>query len=96
MAAPQDPAGRTPTRRRQVTAEQLLTILNDRLDGYGHCRKCQFAGPIRPLPEPEPDGRNWSRYIPLVCTSAVGSGCVRVAERIIEDAASEYSVMDGV
>jgi hypothetical protein len=69
-------------------------VLNERLEGYGHCRSCHFGGPIRRLEEPELDGRNWSRFIPLVCTAAVASGCVRAAERIIEDAAAEYNLTD--
>ncbi len=91
MASPERPSARLP-RRTEVTPERLLSILNKRLEGYGHCGSCEFAGPIRRLTELEPDGRNWSRYIALVCTTAVGSGCRRIAERIIEDAAKEYNL----
>jgi hypothetical protein len=93
MAAPAESSGRLPPRRKEVTAEHLLLLLNQRLEGYGHCRSCHFAGPIRPLEEPEMDGRNWSRYIALVCTSAVAGGCVRAAERIIDDATKEFNLL---
>jgi hypothetical protein len=91
MATPERPSGRAP-RRTEVTPERLLGILNKRLEGYGNCGSCEFAGPIRRLPELEADGRNWSRYIALVCTTALGSGCRRIAERIIADAAREYNL----
>ncbi|CAN5803022.1 hypothetical protein BH23GEM6_BH23GEM6_15850 [soil metagenome] len=93
MSAPEVPSARRP-RKKNVTPERLLKVLNERLDGYGHCGSCHFAGPIRRLPDPEEDGRNWSRFIALVCTSAVGSGCTRVAERIIQDAAQEYNLLE--
>jgi len=51
-------------------------------------------GPIRRLSAPEDDGRNWSRFIPLVCGSASGGGCIRLAERIIDDAIREYNLWD--
>lgn len=92
MAASEEPAGRARPQRKRLTPEQLLLVLNERLRGYGHCESCHFAGPIRRLVEPESDGRNWSRYIALVCTTSVASGCVRVAERIIGDAVGEYNL----
>jgi hypothetical protein len=93
MTVSERPSARRP-QKKNVTPERLLRVLNERLDGYGHCGSCQFAGPIRRLPEPEEDGRNWSRFIALVCTAAVGSGCTRVAERIIDDAAQEYNLSE--
>lgn len=83
-----------PRRRKVVTAERLLQLVNQRLDAYGHCHSCHFVGPIRPLEEPSDDGRNWSRFVPLVCASSVGSGCARIAERILDDAADEYNLAD--
>ena len=94
MPDPDELPARVPPGRRLVTAERLLAVLNDRLKGYGHCRSCEFAGPIRRLPEPDEDGRNWSRYVALVCTSGIASGCVRSAERILDDAAREYNLRD--
>jgi len=91
MASSERPSARR-SRRTEVAPERLLGILNKRLEGYGHCGSCEFAGPIRRLPELEADGRNWSCFIALVCTTAVGAGCRRIAERIIEDAASEYNL----
>jgi hypothetical protein len=85
---------RRPGRRKHVSAEYLLQLLNQRLESYGHCHTCHFAGPIRRLAEPEDDGRNWSRYIPLVCSTAVKPGCSRAAERIIADASLEYNLWD--
>lgn len=84
-----------PPRRKLVSPEYLLRLLNQRLHAYGHCHSCQLAGPVRPLPEPDQDGRNWSRYIPLVCsTGSAPPGCARTAERIINDAAREYNLED--
>lgn len=80
--------------RKLVSAERLLRLLNQRLEGYGHCHGCTLVGPIRRLAEPEEDGRNWSRFIPLVCGNASGGGCVRLAERIIDDATREYNLWD--
>jgi hypothetical protein len=82
----------TPIPRKQVSSERLLRLLNQRLDSYGHCHKCHFVGPIRPLHEMADDGRNWSVFVPLVCSDGVASGCKRIAERIIDDAAIEYNL----
>lgn len=97
MGVPQDvgpQSQRRPDRRKLVTPEYLLQLLNQRLEAYGHCHTCHFAGPIRRLAEPEADGRNWSRYIPLVCSTAVMPGCARAAERIIADASLEYNLVE--
>lgn len=83
-----------PQVRKYVSPERLLRLLNQRLEGYGHCFSCHFVGPIRRLDEPEEDGRNWSRFIPLVCSNGVAGGCARLAERIIEDATHEYNLWE--
>lgn len=83
-----------PLQRKLVSSERLLVLLNQRLETYGHCDRCRFAGPIRRLRDPEEDGRNWSRFIALVCVSGVAAGCSRLAERIIQDAAQEYNLRD--
>lgn len=84
--------GSRPVVRKEVSPERLLKLLNQRLDGYGNCHSCRFAGPIRRLEKITDDGRNWSSFVPLVCNDRVGSGCVRIAERILEDAAIEYNL----
>lgn len=97
MNSPRDDeveGGRPVPQRKLVSAERLLNLLNQRLAGYGHCHGCRLEGPVRRLPEPEEDGRNWSRYIPLVCGSGSAGGCVRLAERIIDDATREYNLWD--
>lgn len=81
-------------KRKLVTPDRLLHLLNSRLESYGHCHNCQFVGPIHRLQDPDDQGRNWSRFIPLVCQSGVGSGCARLAERIIDDAAREYNLRE--
>jgi len=81
-----------PIKRKLVSPERLLRLLNQRLEGYGHCHTCRFAGPIRLLEEPTDDGRNWSHFVPLVCTDGVASGCKRIAERILDDAALEFNL----
>jgi hypothetical protein len=86
--------GTGPLHRNLVSPDRLLDLLNQRLETYGHCSSCRLAGPIRRLREPEDDGRNWSRYIALVCLSGVSAGCSRLAERIIDDAAQEYNLED--
>jgi hypothetical protein len=90
---PEDPP-RRPRPRKAVSPERLLRVLNQRLDGYGHCHSCKFVGPIRPLEEVTEDGRNWSRFVALVCSDGVGSGCRRIAERILEDASLEYNLRE--
>ena len=80
--------------RKLVSAERLLRLLNQRLEGYGHCHGCSLAGPIKRLSDPAEDGRNWSRFIPLVCGNASAGGCIRLAERIIDDATREYNLWD--
>jgi len=80
--------------RKLVSPDRLLRLLNQRLAGYGHCERCKLMGPIRRLAEPEEDGRNWSRYIPLVCEGGSAGGCIRLAERIIDDATREYNLWD--
>ncbi len=78
--------------RKLVTGPRLLTLLNKRLENYGHCHQCHFVGPIRHLEEIADDGRNWNIYVPFVCSESVGSGCMRIAERILDDAAAEYNL----
>lgn len=80
--------------RKLVSPDRLLRLLNQRLEAYGHCHGCRLAGPIRRLGEPDESGRNWSRFIPLVCANASAGGCIRLAERIIEDATREYNLWD--
>lgn len=87
-----DESAPRPIKRKAVSPERLLRLLNQRLEGYGHCHSCRFAGPIRPLEEPAEDGRNWSRFVPFVCSDGMGSGCKRIAERILEDASLEYNL----
>jgi hypothetical protein len=95
MTLSDDPRDRArPPRRKLVSPERLIHLLNQRLEGYGHCHSCQFVGPIRRLDEPDEDGRNWSRFIALVCTNGVAGGCSRLAERIIEDATHEYNLWE--
>ena len=65
--------------RKLVSPDRLIRLLNQRLEGYGHCHGCRLMGPIRRLAEPGEDGRNWSRFIPLVCENAAGGGCIRLA-----------------
>lgn len=83
-----------PPSRKLVSPERLLRLLNQRLEGYGHCHSCHFVGPIVRLEEPEDDGRNWSRFIALVCANGIASGCARLAERIIEDATQDYNLWE--
>jgi hypothetical protein len=98
MTLPEGPEGPEgpprPPRRKIVSPERLLRLLNQRLEGYGNCHSCHFVGPIRRLEELEEDGRNWSRFIALVCANGVGSGCARLAERIIDDATREYNLRE--
>lgn len=81
-----------PVKRKIVSGERLLRLLNQRLENYGHCHACHFVGPVRLLEEIAEDGRNWSSSIPLVCSDGIGSGCRRIAQRILEDAAVEYNL----
>jgi hypothetical protein len=81
-----------PVKRKIVSPDRLLRLLNERLEGYGHCHACRFVGPIRVLEDHAEDGRNWSRFVPFVCSDEVGSGCKRIAERILDDAALEYNL----
>lgn len=83
---------RRPITRKLVSPERLLRLLNQRLESYGHCHTCSFVGPIRGLDVEADDGRNWSRSVPLVCSEGVGSGCRRIAQRILEDASTEYNL----
>lgn len=81
-----------PIKRKLVTPEALLELLNRRLEDYGHCHSCRFVGPLRTLGEPAEDGRNWSYSVPFVCSDGVGSGCKRIGQRILDDAAVEYNL----
>jgi hypothetical protein len=79
--------------RKLVAPDKLLILLNQRLESYGHCHSCRFVGPIRELDELADDGRNWSHFVPFICSDGVASGCRRIAERILDDAAAEYNVV---
>ncbi len=81
-----------PVKRKLVTSVALLDLLNKRLEDYGHCHSCRFVGPVRLLAHPADDGRNWSHAVPLVCSDGVGSGCKRIGQRILDDAAAEYNL----
>lgn len=81
-----------PIKRKLVGPDRLLLVLNQRLESYGHCHTCRFVGPIRELADEADDGRNWSRSVPLVCSDGVGSGCRRIAQRILDDASVEYNL----
>lgn len=97
MGIPDDDGERAPRyapRRKLVSPERLLRLLNQRLENYGHCHNCHFAGPIRRLDTPEDDGRNWSRFVALVCANGVAGGCARIAERILDDATAEYNLWE--
>ncbi|HET8655175.1 MAG TPA: hypothetical protein VFL93_06650 [Longimicrobiaceae bacterium] len=94
MTISDDPGPHHAPARKLVSPERLLRLLNKRLDSYGHCHGCRFAGPVRRLEEPEDDGRNWSRFIALVCNGGVAGGCARLAERIIDDATHEYNLWE--
>lgn len=83
-----------PILRKLVESDKLLALLNQRLESYGHCHSCRFVGPIRILDELADDGRNWSHFVPFVCSDGVGSGCRRIAERILDDAAAEYNLVN--
>ncbi len=87
------PSSRALPERRLVTAEALLALLNERLEAYGQCYGCQFAGPIRRLAEPADDGRNWSRFLALSCSNRLVGGCARLAQRIVDDAGAEYNLI---
>ncbi len=96
MSHPNDSggSGRPTPGRKLVSPDRLLRLLNERLESYGHCHSCRFAGPIRRLDVPADDGRNWSRYVALVCSNGVAGGCARLAERIIEETTREYNLWD--
>lgn len=81
-----------PPKRKLVSPERLLRLLNQRLENYGHCHTCRFVGPIRSLQDEADDGRNWSRSVAFVCSDGMGSGCKRIAQRILDDAAAEYNL----
>lgn len=81
-----------PSKRKLVSPERLLRLLNQRLENYGHCHTCRFVGPIRALADEAEDGRNWSRSVAFVCSDGIGSGCKRIAQRILDDAAAEYNL----
>lgn len=87
------PSARALPERRLVEPEALLALLNERLDAYGQCYGCQFAGPIRRLSEPAEDGRNWSRFLALSCSNRLVGGCARLAQRIVDDAGTEYNLI---
>jgi hypothetical protein len=98
MSNPNDPAepeSQYAPRRKLVSPDRLLRHLNQRMEHYGHCHNCHFVGPIRRLDEPADDGRNWSRFVPLVCNNVVAGGCARIAERILDDASREYNLWEG-
>lgn len=84
-----------PEKRKLVSPERLLLLLNQRLESYGHCHACRFVGPIRALDDVADDGRNWSRSVAFVCSEGMASGCKRIAQRILDDASAEYNLRVG-
>ncbi len=76
--------------RQQVTAEELIATLNERLAQYEDCEGCYIECAAVPLSEPEDEGCNWSPKV--IISGGATEACQRIAVRLVEQATDEYDV----
>ncbi len=79
--------------RRYVTEDELLEVLNLRLESAGMPADFRFREPIRRLSYPDADGCNWTRLIDISNADLYPPIYSHVAALIVSEVAREYSVV---
>jgi hypothetical protein len=79
--------------RALVPADQLLDILNQRLQKRVECTACVVVGPIRRLDALLPDGGNWNRSITVRGRPSNPHACGEAAHEVVDDVAQEFNLL---
>ena len=78
--------------RALVSPEELLDIINRRLQQRDASRGCVVAGAIVRLQTPLSDGGNWSRSIAVRGKPRDPQACGEAAHAVIESVADEFNL----
>jgi hypothetical protein len=78
--------------RELLSSEELIEIMNLELANHKECADCQFAGPVRRLDMPYPDGGNWSRSLTVRGRPSDPQACGETAADVIVLAAEHYNL----
>ena len=73
-----------------VSEEELLQILNARLQAHDECTDCRFTSVVR-LQEQQSDGCNWSTAN-LRCSGTPASACMPIARAVITEVAETHNL----
>jgi len=76
--------------RKVVSEEELLQILNARLQAHDECTNCQFTSVVR-LKEQQANGCNWSTAA-LRCSGTPASLCAPTARVVITEVAETHNL----
>ena len=82
--------------RSLVSADELLEILNRKLQARAEAANCVIVGPIKPLETPFPDGGNWDRSLTIHLTihgdevDPYATG--QLAHEVVEEVAQAYNI----
>jgi hypothetical protein len=79
--------------RRYVTENELLEVLNLRLEAAGMPADFRFREPIRRLSYLDADGCNWTRLVTISNMHRYPPIYRQVAALIVSEVAREYSVL---
>lgn len=79
--------------RRYVTENELLDVLNLRLEAAGMPADFRFHEPIRRLSYLDADGCNWTRLVAISNMHLYPPIYRQVAALIVSEVAREYSVL---
>jgi hypothetical protein len=88
----QGSAQEPPMPKTLVSAEQLLDIINTRLQQREACVGCVVAGSIERLEAPLSDGGNWTRSIAIRGKPRDPQACGDAAHEVIQEIATEFNL----
>ena len=75
-----------------VSPEELLAIINTRLEQRDECAGCVVAGSIQRLEAPLSDGGTWARSIAIRGKPRNPQACGDAAHEVIQDIATEFNL----
>jgi len=76
--------------RKIVSEQELLQILNGRLQAHDECANCRFTSVVR-INEQLADGCNWSTAN-LRCSGTPASLCAPIASSVIAEVAQTHNL----
>jgi hypothetical protein len=75
-----------------VSPEELLDIINTRLQQREECVGCVVSGSIQRLAAPLSDGGNWTRSIALRGRPRDPQACGDAAHEVLQEIATEFNL----